>query len=116
MGDAVVTTDVDKLISLVERKKEISMDDAAKELGVSSKTMESLGDLLEEEGIVHVKYKFTTPYLVYEKPRPKEALPKEEEERLFIEEELDIKKEFFSKAKARGATEEKARGLWTRYV
>lgn len=116
MGDMVVTTDVDKLISLVERKKEISIEDAAKELGISSKTVESLGDLLEEEGIVHIKYKFTTPYLVHERQKLKEELPKAEEEEMFIEDELDIKKEFFSKAKARGATEEQARNLWGRYM
>lgn len=116
MGDVVVTTDVDRLISLVELKKEISIDDAAKQLGVSSKTIESLGDLLEEEGIVHIKYKFTTPYLIHEAPKTKESLPQKEEEEFFIEEELDMKKEFFSKAKARGADDSKVKELWHAYV
>lgn len=116
MGDRVVTTDVDRLISLVELKKEISIDDAAKQLGVSSKTIESLGDMLEEEGIIHIKYKFTTPYLMYEKPKSKEGMPQSEEEEMFIEDELDMKKEFFSKAKARGADDMKAKMLWGEYA
>ncbi|PIN86356.1 hypothetical protein COV19_05160 [Candidatus Woesearchaeota archaeon CG10_big_fil_rev_8_21_14_0_10_44_13] len=115
MGDNLVTTDVDRLIGLVQLKKEISIDDAAKQLGVSSKTIESLGDMLEEEGILHIKYKFTTPYLIYEKPKTKEGMAQKEEEEMFIEEELDIKREFFSKAKARGADEAKAMALWEDY-
>lgn len=116
MGDLVIKTDIDRLMGLVEQKKEISIEEAAKELGISPKTIESLGDVLEEEGIVHVKYKFTTPYLVYERPREKTDLTSKEEEEIFVEEELDVKSEFFSKAKARGATEDRAKELWKNYV
>ncbi|MFO8016701.1 MAG: hypothetical protein R6U32_06355 [Candidatus Woesearchaeota archaeon] len=116
MGETVIRTDVDKLIDLVKEKKEISVDDAAKELGISSKVVESLGDVLEEEGLLHMKYKFTTPYLEYEAPKGKGDLPKKEEEKLFIEEELDMKRRFFSKAKERGINDEKAKELWKSYV
>lgn len=115
MGDTVIKTDIDRLMELIELKKEISIDDAAKQLGVSSKTVESLGDVLEGEGIVHIKYKFTTPYLIYEKPKGKEAFSTKEEEEIFIEDELDIKSEFISKAKARDANEERAKELWKAY-
>jgi hypothetical protein len=61
-----VNTDVDRLIQFVKDKKEISIEDAAKQLGMPAKTVEALSDLLEEEGILHIKYKFTTPYLTSE--------------------------------------------------
>lgn len=116
MGDIVIKTDVDRLISLVEQKKEISMEDAAKELGISPKVIESLGDILEEEGIVHIKYKFTTPYFVHETQKLKSDLSEQDEEALSVEEELDMKREFFSKTKARGVSDEQARQLWKAYA
>lgn len=61
-----VKTDVDRLLSLVKEKREISFEEAAKQLGIPAKTVESLSDLLEEEGMLHIKYKFTTPYLASE--------------------------------------------------
>lgn len=115
MGDLVIKTDIDRLMSLVEQKKEVSIEEAAKELGISSKTVESLGDVLEEEGIIHIKYKFTTPYFIYERPKEKTSFTSKEEEDIFIDEELDVKSEFFSKAKARGATEDRAKELWKSY-
>ncbi len=60
-----VRTDVDLLIELVKNKKEISFDDAAKELKQPFSTVESWASFLEEEGIISIKYKFTTPYLFY---------------------------------------------------
>jgi hypothetical protein len=61
----VVTTDVDALLKLVESKKEISIQDAAKQLEMPETSVEAFADLLQEEGIITLKYKFTTPYLVF---------------------------------------------------
>jgi|GEM_PF-4094604 len=60
-----VRTDVDLLVDLVKNKKEISFDDAAKELKLPVATVESWANFLDEEGIIAIKYKFTTPYLYY---------------------------------------------------
>jgi len=65
MADNIaIKTGVDKLVELVEMKKEISMSDAAKSLGVPVSVVEEWTDFLEEKGVVKVKYKFTVPYIV----------------------------------------------------
>lgn len=61
---APITTAADYLVSLVNQLGEVSYADAAKRLNVPIKTIESWATFLEEEGVVDVKYKFTTPYIV----------------------------------------------------
>lgn len=63
-SDLIITTDVDDLVEIVHVKKEISMSDAAKDLKVSLSTIEAWAGFLEEEGIIAIKYKLTTPYLI----------------------------------------------------
>ena len=63
-SDLVITTNADDLVELVKAKKEIPMSDAAKQLKVSLATIEAWAGFLEEEGILTIKYKLTTPYLV----------------------------------------------------
>ncbi len=58
-----LTTAADELINIVRREKEISFSEAAKELGVSAQTIEAWATFLEEDGVLSVKYKMTTPYL-----------------------------------------------------
>ncbi|MFH1133040.1 MAG: hypothetical protein V1735_00970 [Nanoarchaeota archaeon] len=60
-----VRTDVDSLVELIKKKKEVAFEDAAKELGVPISTIEAWATFLEEEKIVQVKYHFTTPYFSY---------------------------------------------------
>jgi hypothetical protein len=72
-ADFTIKTDVDDLIKLVERTKEISMADAAKELGVPPQTVESWSIFLEEDGVIEVRYKLTTPYLVAKSTADKNA-------------------------------------------
>ncbi len=60
----MITTEADRLLSFVQEKGEISLDDTAKELGIPVKTVESYANFFEEEGLIGLKYKFTTPYLV----------------------------------------------------
>jgi hypothetical protein len=63
-SDVELKTDVDTLVKLVESKKEISASDAASILKVPSQTIEAWAGFLEEEGVLNIKYKLTTPYLV----------------------------------------------------
>ncbi len=58
-----VKTGADRLLELVRRSKEVAMAAAAKELGVGIQTVEAWANFLEEDGLVTVKYKFTTPYV-----------------------------------------------------
>ena len=56
-------TDVDALLSLLEKRKKVSMHNAAKELNTKVSTIEKWSTVLEEEGLVNIKYSLTTPYL-----------------------------------------------------
>ncbi|MBS1266968.1 MAG: hypothetical protein MAG795_00938 [Candidatus Woesearchaeota archaeon] len=84
--DVLIKTDVDSLVKLVEQKKEISFSDAAKELGVPEGTVEAWANYLEEEEILGIKYKLTTPYLISNQTKkasgpsslPKIKLPKKQ--------------------------------------
>lgn len=62
-----IETGVDKLVKLIKERSKISMDDAAKELGVSLTVVEEWADFIEEEGIIRIEYKFTKPFLVDKK-------------------------------------------------
>ncbi|HII29558.1 hypothetical protein COT48_06090 [Candidatus Woesearchaeota archaeon CG08_land_8_20_14_0_20_47_9] len=60
-----VKTEVDLLLNLVRNVKEISMSEAAKQFDIPLATVEAWATFLEEEGVLTIKYKFTTPFLVY---------------------------------------------------
>jgi len=60
----LIQTGVDKLVSLVEKEKKISIADAAKKLSVPRVVVEEWVNFLEEKGVVDVEYKLTTPYIV----------------------------------------------------
>ncbi len=84
-----ITTEADLLMNLLKEVNEISLDEAAKVLGIPPATLENWANFLEEERLLSVKYKFTTPYLVYTKPgggqKPvqekfEKPMPKEEQE------------------------------------
>ena len=63
----LLKTGVDRLVSLIQEKKRISVLQAAKELGVSPVVVEEWADFLEEEGIISIDYKFATPWLIEKK-------------------------------------------------
>jgi len=78
-GSSLLETGVDKLVNLVRKNKRVSLADAAKQLGVSTVVVEEWADFLEEEGIISMEYKFTTPYLV-ERLLTREEIAKKETE------------------------------------
>gem|GEM_PF-3666800 len=59
-----IETGVDRLIKLVQKKKRISVPDAAKELALPQEVIDEWATFLDEEGVLSIEYKFTTPYLV----------------------------------------------------
>ena len=59
-----VSTGADRLYNLVQDLKEISFQNAAKKLGIPVSTIEAWATFLQEDNLLAVKYKFTTPYLV----------------------------------------------------
>ncbi len=58
-----VRTGADRLLELVKGSREIALADAAQQLGVPIPTVEAWANFLEEDGLIAIKYKFTTPYL-----------------------------------------------------
>jgi len=77
-----IETGVDKLISLIDTKKKISLSEAAKELGVPKMVLEEWVNFLEEKELISVEYKLATPYLIKREMTKKEAEKKTKE---FIE-------------------------------
>ena len=59
-----IRTGVDRLVELIERRKRISLKDAATELAVPRIVIEEWVNFLEEKEIIKIEYKLTTPYLV----------------------------------------------------
>ena len=59
-----LSTAADSLLDLIKLEREISFKEAAKKLNVSLDTVESWAYFLQEGGVVSIKYKFTTPYVV----------------------------------------------------
>jgi len=78
-GESFIETGVDKLVKLVESKKKISTNEAAKALGVSNAVIDEWSDFLEEEGIISIEYKLATTYLVERKLSKKEVVKKAKE-------------------------------------
>jgi predicted ArsR family transcriptional regulator len=58
-----IETGVDKLVDIIGKKKKISIDDAAKELGVSKATVQEWADFLEDEGLISVEDHLSKTYL-----------------------------------------------------
>ncbi len=103
-----VQTGADRLLDLVKKSREIAMAAAAKELGASVQTVEAWANFLEEDGLVTIKYKFTTPYVaVPEAPKSQQrrqeagsaALPSENVEFAQLKTELSSMQNILSRAK-----------------
>lgn len=103
-----VKTGADRLLELVKKSKEIATAAAAKELGASVQTVEAWADFLEEDGLVTIKYKFTTPYIaIPEAPKSQQrgqevgsaALPSESAEFAQLKTELNGMQDILLKAK-----------------
>ncbi len=90
-NEKVVQTDVDRLLALLEEKKQIPLDEAARLIHLPVKTVESLATLLEEEDMLHISYKFTTPFLNY--GPPKAVFGEKEKSKKTVADELIITKE-----------------------
>ena len=92
---STLSTAADSLLDLIKLEREISFKDAAKKLNVSLDTVESWASFLQEGGVVSVKYKFTTPYVVL--PDPSSVDPEKAKE-LKIAKQLEKSRESIHKA------------------
>lgn len=104
-----VETDVDMLVSLVEQKGTISIEQAAKQLKVPMQILQRWIDFLVEEDVLGIEYKFVTPYLYFNKPLKKYG----EEE---VESKVEEKKDFFAKRQSENMPDDKIHNLWQGYL
>ncbi len=74
-----IETGVDKLVGLIEQKKKISLDEAAKKLGVGSVLVQEWADFLEEDGLIGIEYSLSKVWLVERKLTKKEVQKKTKE-------------------------------------
>jgi len=88
MAYNTIQTEVDALVSLINDSGQISAKDAAQKLNVSMQTIMEWASLLDEEGIIKIEYRFTTPYLVKKKISEEQL----ENTKEFICDEKDILK------------------------
>ena len=78
-SNKTIETGVDKLVHLIEHKKRITVEDAAKSVGVSAIVIEEWADFLEEQGIISIEYKFAKTFLVERKLTKREVEKKTKE-------------------------------------
>ncbi|MBU0757963.1 MAG: hypothetical protein KKF44_07875 [Nanoarchaeota archaeon] len=74
-----IETGVDKLVELVNQSKSISINEAAKKLGVSDVVVQEWADFLEEEKIISIEYKLNKTVLSERKLSNKEVKVKEKD-------------------------------------
>ncbi len=65
VDDALISTDVDKLIKAISTKKTIELGVLEKETRIPHKNIEKWVHVLEEEGYVKIEYKLTKTYVVW---------------------------------------------------
>ncbi len=76
---AKIETGVDRLVELIDKDKRISVEDAAKKLGISKVVIQEWSDFLEEEKIISIEYRFSKTFLVQRKLTEREVKDKEKE-------------------------------------
>ncbi|MBN2368626.1 hypothetical protein JXC34_06400 [Candidatus Woesearchaeota archaeon] len=76
---AKIETGADRLVDLIAQEKEISVDDAAKKLGISKVVIMEWAEFLEEEKIISIDYKFSKTILKERKLTREEVKVKEKE-------------------------------------
>ena len=75
----VIETGVDKLIELIERKKDLSLQEAANLLGVPKVVVEEWVSFLEEEGLISVDYRLGKTKLQLKELSPQDVQRKSKE-------------------------------------
>jgi len=92
IGD--ITTAVDSLVKLVKQKGKISLEDASKELGIPQNIINEWASFLDQEKIIYIEYKFTTPFLISRKKESGEDIATDYE---MIQRKLEVMKAYLEK-------------------
>lgn len=109
MVDGIVTTGVDDLLDLLKKTDKIPIFDAAKQLKVPVDTLQSWVDFLVEEKIIGLEYKFTKPFIYFNRDvatKQNNSLPSLSE----------IKSIYIKRAKEKKIPEQQIMTLWDAHV
>jgi hypothetical protein len=99
MEDNVIETSIDKLIEFLREKEKINISEAADFLGVTHKQLEPWLNILEENGIIEIKYPVIGEPKIILKPTAPEKIEfkklktKEKAEEAKTKEEFEVRKE-----------------------
>jgi chromosome segregation ATPase len=74
MVSANIKTGVDKLVELVSEKKRVTVEDAAKKLGVGKDVVQEWAEFLEEEGLVSLDYNLSKVWITEKKITKEEVI------------------------------------------
>lgn len=110
--ETVIKTVADEIVEVVRKEKKLSVEDAAKKLGMSLPAAQAIVDFLVEEKIFGIEYKFTTPYIYLYKDQPTRTKMRESS----LTAGLVTKEQFFAKAKEKNIPYDKIEGLWRKYL
>src|SRR3989344_2825386 len=89
-----ITTAVDSLVKLVNQKGVISLENASKELGLPQNIINEWASFLDQEKIIYIEYKFTTPFLISRKKESGEDIATDYE---MIQRKLEVMKAYLEK-------------------
>ena len=64
MPQESITTAVDSLVKFVKENKKVSLSEASAKLKIPESILSEWASFLEQEGILEIEYKFTTPFLI----------------------------------------------------
>jgi hypothetical protein len=77
MAKELILTGVDVLLDYVKKKGKVTVKDAAKIIGYPVSVIEDWANILEEEGLISIEYKFTKTFLVNKSITQKKEVKKE---------------------------------------
>lgn len=63
MTDDFISTDIDKIITILKKRGKISLNDLAREANTSASLLEKWLPILEEEGLIDISYHLTRVYI-----------------------------------------------------
>lgn len=112
MGEEVITTGVDDLLSYLKGKDRIAMQDVATFLNIPLDTLQAWVDFLVEEKILGIEYKFTKPFIYL---NHEEKLKKRIVEHTTVPLEV-VKEEFSTRARSKQIPNTKIPELWRAHV
>ena len=113
MGEDTITTGVDELLTYLQGKDRVAMQDAAVFLNVSIDTLQAWVDFLVEEKILGIEYKFTKPFIYLNKEdKPKRSKLLEKTAVPLSQ----IKEEYAARARSKQIPESKITELWRSHV